>query len=423
MSDRLAVELFGHAIGEVAIAGSLRSPEDWSFAYDPKHLVSNHPFALSVALPLRDAPYRGAIVRNWFCNLLPEGTVRDAIATRLRLTTRDDFALLAAIGGECAGAVSLRPVDQEPTAPPDDDETDLETLLHRYGSDVGEGMFALLGTPLRLSLAGAQDKIAVVADANGRLRLPVRGEASSHILKPDSRRFRGLCELEALGLALARAVGLRTASANPVEIAGHRALLVERYDRIATTDAGTRRLHQEDFCQALGYPPELKYESQGGPGLAQCSALIRDLRLGPVAVQGLLDWVVFNALIGNADAHGKNLALLCDRDGRRSLAPFYDLVPTLTLPERLVERTPAMRIGAAERIDAVGDDDWRDFARQTGYAPRFVLDRVAAMAARLVDGIDTTCDTLVEQGADEARLRRAAQLIEDNARRLSDARR
>ncbi len=420
MSDHLTVELFGRVIGELTIAGDLRSPEDWQFRYDTDHLATGKPLALSVSMPPRQDAYAGALVRNWFCNLLPEGSVRDAIATRLRLPARDDFALLAAIGGECAGAVSLREPGRAPTSFPDD-ETDLEALLRQQGDDAGEGAFALLGTPVRLSLAGAQDKIAVIADADGRLRLPDHDELSSHILKPDSRRFRGLCELEALGLGLARAIGLDTTPATLVDVAGHRALLIERYDRVADADAVRRRLHQEDFCQALGHPPELKYESQGGPSLAGCSALIRQLRLGPAAVQGLLDWVIFNALIGNADAHGKNLALLCAADGRRSLAPFYDLVPTLALPERLVERSPALRIGAATRIDAITHDDWRDFARQAGYAPRFVLGRIAELARALCGQIDNTCTALVAQGADEARLQRASQLINENARRTVDA--
>src|SRR3546814_4678811 len=109
----------------------------------------------------------------------------------------DDFALLAAIGGECAGAVSLRVPGVAPDTA-DDGETDLETLLALQGDDGGEGSWALAGTPMRLSLAGAQDKLAVVLEADGRLRLPHRGEPSTHILKPDSRRFRGLRDAEAL---------------------------------------------------------------------------------------------------------------------------------------------------------------------------------------------------------------------------------
>lgn len=414
----LAVALFGQRIGDVAVPGPLPRPEDWTFTYAAGYLGGPAPVALSVSLPPRADPYAGAAVRNWFCNLLPEGAVRESVAERLRIPPRDDFALLAAIGGECAGAVSVGPSEPSIAMPQD---ADLEPLVERLGEDAGEGTWALLGTPLRLSLAGAQDKIAVVVEPDGRLRLPAIAEPSTHILKPDSRRFRGLRDFEALGLALAQAVGLDVPAATPVEVAGHAALLVERYDRRKDVDGIAQRLHQEDFCQALGYPAELKYEGQGGPGLAACSTLLRRLGIGPAAVQGLLDWVAFNVLIGNVDAHAKNLALLCGRDGRRRLAPFYDLVPTLVLPETLVDRAPALRIGNAARVDAVAADDWRTFAREAGYAPRFVLQRVAGLADRLLDRLHETCGGLVERGVDERRLERAAAILEAHIRCTRDA--
>ena len=413
----LAVTLFGQRIGEVRVAGALPAPEDWTFTYDREYLGQQTPVALSVSLPLRAEAHAGARVRNWFCNLLPEGVVHESIAARLRIPPRDDFALLAAIGGECAGAVSMGASD----AVPAQQDMDLETLIDQQGEDVGEGAWALLGAPLRLSLAGAQDKIAVVAETDGRLRLPAIAEPSTHILKPDSRRFRGLRDFEALGLALARAVDLDVPAATLIEVAGRKALLIERYDRRKDADSATQRLHQEDFCQALGYPAELKYESQDGPGLGACSTLIRQLAIGPGAVQGLLDWVAFNVLIGNVDAHAKNLALLCGRDGRRRLAPFYDLVPTLVLSETLVDRAPALRIGNASRINAVDADDWRAFAREAGYAPRFVLQRVAELADRLLDRLHDTCGELVKRGAEERRLERAAAILDAHVRGARDA--
>ncbi|TMN24162.1 type II toxin-antitoxin system HipA family toxin [Pseudoxanthomonas sp. X-1] len=419
MSNRLEVELFGRPAGTIAISGPLRSPEDWTFAYREDYLASANPVALSVSLPLRREPHAGAAVRNWFCNLLPEGAVREAVVARLRIPDRDDFALLAAIGGECAGAVSIRTPDAAPVRL-QDEETDLETLLYLQGEDAGEGSWALVGTPLRLSLAGAQDKIAVIVEPDGRLRLPRLGESSTHILKPDSRRFRGLRDLEALGLTLARAIGLDAAYVVPIEVANRPALLIERYDRKTDPEGDTQRLHQEDFCQALGYPSELKYEVQGGPGLLACSRLVRQLGLGPIAVQGLLDWVAFNALIGNADAHAKNLALLCDNNGRRQLAPFYDLVPTLALPESLIDRTPALRIGEARRIDDISADDWRAFASQAGYGSRFVLRRVVELADATLNHLSTSAASIVQHGGGEARVKRAAHTIAENARRTRD---
>ncbi|MEJ5207458.1 type II toxin-antitoxin system HipA family toxin [Denitratimonas sp. CY0512] len=417
MIERLEVELFGQPAGTLEISGPLRSPEDWAFTYHEAYVGSGAP-ALSVTMLVREAPWVGAVARNWFCNLLPEGAVRQAIVQRLRIP-HDDFSLLAAIGGECAGAVSLR-VPGAPAEAADADETDLEAVLFLQGDEGGEGSWALAGTPMRLSLAGAQDKLAVVAEDDGRLRLPHRGEPSTHILKPDSRRFRGLRDAEALGLALARDLGLDAASSRLVEVLDRPALLIERYDRVRVSDGTLQRLHQEDFCQALGYPDGLKYEAGGGPGLAACSALVRRLALGPAAVQGLLDWVVFNALIGNADAHAKNLSLLCDRDGQRRLAPLYDLVPTIYLPESLVDRTPAMRIGDAAGIDQVSADDWTAFATAAGYRKPYVLGRVRSLAAMILERLADVGAGVVEQGGDPERMERVMVAVAGNVRRHID---
>ena len=419
MIERLEVELFGQPAGRLEISGPLRSPDDWVFTYLRDHVRAGAP-ALSVTMPLCEEPWTGAVARNWFCNLLPEGAVRHAIVQRMRIPHDDDFALLAAIGGECAGAVSLRVPDAE-QATADDGDTDLEAVLFLQGDVGGEGSWALAGTPMRLSLAGAQDKLAVVAEADGRLRLPHRGEPSTHVLKPDSRRFRGLRDAEALGLALARAVGLDAAAGRLVDVLDRPALLIERYDRFRTPDGTLHRLHQEDFCQALGYPDGLKYEAGGGPGVAACSALVRRLALGPAAVQGLLDWVVFNVLIGNADAHAKNLSLLCDREGRRWLAPLYDLVPTVYLPESLVDRTPAMRIGAAARIDQVGAADWAAFAGAAGYRKPYVLQRVRSLAAAVLGCLAEVGHGIVQQGGDPGRVERVMAAIEGNTMKTGTA--
>lgn len=414
MTDSLHVSLFDHPVGELHIQGSARAPEDWRFAYAPKYVHRPRAVALSVSLPVRDAPFEGAVARNWFCNLLPEGAVREAITSRLRIPPRDDFALLTGIGGECAGAVSITSPDARP-ATAIDGEGKLADLLPAPDEAMGEGEWALLGTPRRLSLAGAQDKIAVIRADDGVIRLPAVGEITTHIYKPESARLRGLRDLEALGLALARSIGLNAVEASIVEVSGHKGLLIERYDRVVR-DGRFVRLHQEDFCQALGYPGELKYEAAGGPSLAQCANLVRQrLRLGPVAVQGLLDWVIYNAVIGNADAHAKNLALLCDQDGHRSLAPFYDLVPTIVFSRRLVDRTPALRIGDCEHMDRITSAHWRAFATATGYAPGFVLRRLAAIAEAVADKLDEVASALIGQGANETHVGKVLPLLRARA--------
>ncbi|MEZ5443210.1 MAG: type II toxin-antitoxin system HipA family toxin [Lysobacterales bacterium] len=418
----LKVSLFDRPAGTLWREDGLDAPEDWRFRYDAAYVDAPSAVPLSCSLPLRSDRFEGAVVRNWFCNLLPEGLVRDAIVQRLRLPQRDDLALLAAIGGECAGAVAVLPDGAAP-APAQADPIELEALIGAADGALGEGDWGALGGPHRLSLAGAQDKLAVVRMADGRLRLPARGEPTTHLIKPDSQRFPGLRDLEALGLSLARHVGLPVPDFALIEVMNRRALLLTRYDRVPSANDGQpQRLHQEDFCQALGYPGELKYQSQGGPSLAQCAQLIRTgRRLGPQAVSAFLDWVIVTVLIGNADAHAKNLALLCDASGRWSLAPFYDLVPTLVLPESLVERTPALRIGQATRIDSVSAEDWTLFARETGYGPVYVRRRVAQLAERMAQAMQAACTALVDQGGDRQRLERACAIIAAQIGRVSAA--
>jgi len=370
MSDTLTVRLFGNEVGELSIGGE-RTPEDWRFSYS-----ANAAAALSISMPRQEQAYQGAIVRNWFCNLLPEGSVRDAICDRLRIPRRDDFGLLEAIGGECAGAVS---VGQQPDAG-QQVEQDLENLLIQFASE--DESWALAGTPRRLSLAGAQDKLAVVRKPDGRLVLPAADAISTHILKPDSERLKGLTELEAFGLRLASLLDLDVTSCEILEVAGRKALLVERYDRRRNANGEVERLHQEDSCQAMGLPGEFKYqELRQVPSLAAISDLIRtQARMGPRALSAFVDWMLFNALIGNADAHAKNLSILTSGDGTRQLAPIYDPVPTIVLPETLISREPAMHLGGAKKVDEVSHDDWRIVAEQTGFGPSYLLSRVRSMA-------------------------------------------
>lgn len=417
----LVVYLYERRAGLLWREGELDAPESWRFRYEAAYLDAPSAVPLSWSLPLQLATFEGAAARNWFCNLLPEGAVRESIVQRLRLSSRDDLALLAAIGGECAGAVSLVSEMASPSPSPVAAE-DLEALIYTSDDALGEGGWGALGGPYRLSLAGAQDKLAVVQEPDGRLRLPAMGEPSTHLIKPDSSRFPGLRDLEALGLSLARQAGLSVPDFALVEVMQRPALLVARYDRVATSNGGLLRLHQEDFCQALGYPGELKYQTQGGPSLAQCAQLIRTgRRLGPQAVAAFLDWVIVTVLLGNADAHAKNLALLCDPAGRWRLAPFYDLVPTLALPEAQVDRAPAMRVGRAARIDAVNGEDWTLFASDTGYAPAYVRRRIGLLADKMAASLDAVGADLVAQGGDRRRLERTSGTIAAQIERIRAA--
>jgi len=300
------------------------------FAYLPGWVAEGEP--LSLCLPLREEPFSDRECRPFFAGLIPEGQFLKAVARALGVSAGNPFSVLEEIGGECAGAVSLVPQETEPPfdrSPPPRrlDETELSQLLKDLpmrpllvGADGEEEV-------LRLSLAGAQNKLPVLVD---RTRLAItRGKPpSSHIIKKPDLGLPELVVNEAYCLALAREAGLEAAEAKPIEADGQEGLLVERYDR-ERRDDGTdiRRIHQEDFCQALGFLPEQKYEGESGPGVGECAALLRAHASVPGRdLLSFLDALLFNLLIRNSDAHSKNYSLLLDGDGAPRLAPLYDLL-------------------------------------------------------------------------------------------------
>ena len=243
----------------------------------------------------------------------------------------------------------------------------------------------------------------VVATADGRIGLPLNGAPSSHILKSTITGVEGSVFNEAFCMQLAAALKLSVAPVRIQRVAGRQFLLVQRYDRLpfaetravaaATPPDGApvdvlqprppTRLHQEDFCQALGVPPEHKYQHEGGPDLAQCFALLRQAtRPSAPHILRLLDAVVFNALIGNHDAHGKNFSILYGHTGA-GLAPLYDALSTAVYPH-LTDKM-AMKIGGKYRFTEVMARHWANFARDAGLSPAQVKRRILEIARRLPD--------------------------------------
>jgi serine/threonine-protein kinase HipA len=356
-----------------------------SFGYVESWLNNPKAIPLSHSLPLGKERFSRNECRGFFAGILPEQNQREIIAKNLGISARNDFAMLEQIGGECAGAVMFLPAG--------------EGLPERnYGyrqlsnEQLAETLRQLPRRPLmagedgiRLSLAGAQDKIAVHLLKN-QISLPLGGAPSTHILKPAIERFEGIVFNEAFCMKLARAIGLHAAKAEIGKVENIDYLLVERYDRILLKDSrdGSEHLereHQEDFCQALGIVPDNKYQNEGGPSLKQCFALLRELSSTPVIdLQRLLDAVIFNVLIGNHDAHGKNFSLLYGRETR--LAPLYDLLSTAYYPE--LSKKMAMKIGGEYVSDKVLPKDFEQLAAEAGLAKPMVKRRVRELAEMVV---------------------------------------
>jgi serine/threonine-protein kinase HipA len=326
-----------------------------TFAYDPSWLDANRP-PLSQSLPLT-GDFGTVDVIAFFGGLLPEGTPRQILSRQLGVSTANDFGLLEALAGDTAGAVSLfSPGSEIPSTTGDDvqwlDESQLSELIAEIPS---RPMHADSDGEWRLSLAGAQDKLPVIVGEDGRVGLTRGRTPSTHILKTPIAGLHDTVANEAYCLELGRRLGIDTVAAVPRRAGDRECLLVARYDRRATL-AGIERLHQEDFCQALGIPSGRKYQAEGGPGLADCFGLIRTSVSVPARESPqLLDYVGLSFLVGNHDAHGKNFSLLYDPDSHlAALAPAYDMLCTVAYRDvKPMSRKMAMHIGGEYRPDWV----------------------------------------------------------------------
>jgi serine/threonine-protein kinase HipA len=277
------------------------------------------------------------------------------VARNLGISANNDVKMLEKIGGECAGAVTFLQPGQ---APP--------TLSGEYatldGGELADKLRQLRRQPLlagemhiRLSLAGAQDKIAVRM-TDGQLKIPLESAPSTHILKPAISDFDAITINEFICMRLAQAVGLPAATVELGRVEDIEYLLIERYDRTTDPLDGLRRLHQEDFCQALGLVSANKYEDEDGPTIADSVELLRNACTTPALdIIRFVDAIIFNYLIGNNDAHGKNFSLLyLDFPSQRcitKMAPLYDLVSTAYYPE--LSTMMAMRIGGEANSELI----------------------------------------------------------------------
>ena len=381
------------------LAGRLTQDEHGltTFGYDAEWLATSDAVPLSHSMPLRSGVFGRNECRAFFAGVLPESGKRSLVARNLGVSANNDYALLERIGGDCAGAVTF--IESGRSLPPEKgdyrlvDEGELEQLL-----------FGLPGRPLmageagvRLSLAGVQDKLAVRI-MDGKVYLPLDGSPSSHILKPAIKEYPDVVQNEAFCMRLARAVGLNVAHVAVGRAGAVDYLCVERYDR-SVGPAGLLRDHQEDFCQALNVSPDNKYQAEGGPSLKDCFNLLRSASSSPVRdLQAMLDAVVFNCLIGNDDAHGKNFSLLYGRDvtGRRTvgLAPLYDLISTARYEN--LSKAMAMKLGGESDSQKLSQVHFAKFAKDVGLTKPIVRTRVAELASATAKAIDGVSKELPE---------------------------
>lgn len=393
------------------------------FAYEPAWVATDGA-ALSLGLPVRAEAYDDAECRPFFSGLLPEGGFLRAIARAFHVSAENPFSVLAEIGGECAGAVSLAAPGTEPpfaSAPPPTwpDEDELAALLAELPGRPLLFGFDAEDESLRLSLAGAQDKLPVLV-AEGGIGITRGDPPSTHIVKTSAPDVDGMVANEAFCMALAREMGLGVAATKPVRVGDQEGLLVTRYDRVAEGEA-VRRVHQEDLCQALVRLPEQKYEADGGPGVGACADLLRRHSAAPaVDLLALLDALAFNFAVGNGDAHAKNYSLLLEGENAPRLAPLYDLLSTRAYGRRF-GRKMAMKYGGEYRFDRIRGRHIERLARSLGISDSMARTRIENLCERAVEAMPAARLSLPAAWQGETVLDAIEGVVRDSAERLRRA--
>lgn len=373
---------------------SINAKRSFLFLYSKKWITSSDAFQISISLPLQEDLFSNDKVKSFFSNLLPESAVRQLIAKQLGISDKNDFMLLKLIGGECAGAITILPESGIPESP---DQYRYDSLsdqqLAELIKDIPRRPLLAGQEGVRMSLAGAQEKLALFYK-DPEFYIPKNGAPSNYILKSAMAHFQSSIANECFCMMLAESIDLNVPPVMIVQKETQTILLIKRYDRILDNDV-VSRLHQEDFCQAMGLSHELKYQTDGGPGLKACFDLIRDYSANPVKdFQQLMQWVFFNYLIGNMDAHAKNLSFIYQ--GRQiRLAPFYDMMCT-NIYENLSQKL-AMKIGGENRPEWIMERHWKKFAEEININPEIIRKRLSDLSLRLVKKIDVTYANFIDK--------------------------
>ena len=366
------------------------------FTYESSWIALRGAFPVSTRMPLTHDRIGADIFLPWAANLLPENEQLRTLGQLLGMARSDVIGLLSAIGGDTAGALSIGQPGRTSSVQwrPIETPGELEGIL----DDLPNKPFLVGEEGVSMSLAGAQSKLAVAVDEGGRICIPMNGSPSTHILKPDSPRLPGGVQNEAFCLTLARRMKISTSGITTGKAGKRTFLLVKRYDR---TDVGGRwrRLHQEDYCQALGTLPSAKYESNGtgfrGPTMKDMFEVTRR-HLPASDIVRLLDVVVVNVLCCNTDAHAKNYSIMIRGNGA-SLAPIYDIMCGEVWGN--VTKNLAQKIAGKRRGDDLKGRDWQRLAHECGLNPRQVVDRVGALAKSAIAEAEAAASEVAEMPA------------------------
>lgn len=309
------------------------------FCYDEKWLAQSDAYPISISLPLQIQPHKGDPVANYFENLLPDLTsVRRNLQNRYQTTSTHMFDLLHAIGRDCVGSLSLVPETEikdsvAPTKLEPLSVDDLRSIITAHKQQNPLGM--INKHDFRITISGAQEKTALLKIKNDWF-LPNLDYPSTHILKFPigviQQPFATLdmtesVENEYLCIKLAEAMGFKVPSVEILDFDNVKSLVVERFDRAWSRSTGSLiRLTQEDMCQSLSLPTSMKYQADGGIGIAEIMELLNGSTNAEKDRDDFMRFQVFQWLIGATDGHSKNFSIFIETNGVYKLTPFYDIM-------------------------------------------------------------------------------------------------
>lgn len=343
--------------------------------------------AVSVRMPMRRKPWEDIDAMPCFENLLPEGDIRSRIAQAIHMASKDVSGLLGVIGGECAGALTLWPEGMEPPEPPRYAPCSTESLGQLFTA--ANTPYALLQKRTRQAMSGAQDKVVLLRRSSKKATddylLPLDGAPGTVLCKRDRGSYPGLVHNELAGMSLMECAGVRTA-AHTVNQLDASIYETTRFDRVTGSDGRVRRLHAEDGCQITGHTSLAKYADPRGPSYRSIMAALRRHSADAITDgERLLRWAIANIVIGNRDAHAKNISILHDADDTTRLAPVYDVICTLVYD---IEDKLPLPFGGHRHTTAFTSTMWRTVAREFSVTE--------ARAREIADDVITKVDGQVD---------------------------
>ncbi len=397
-----------------------------SFSYNRDWQVNPNAFPLSLSMPLVALEHGDSVVRSFISGLLPDDPeVLKRWGKKFQVSPQNPFRMLANVGEECAGAVQFVLPESlsdwlSQASPQGVDWLSADELAERIEDLIADRSVARRhGDDGHFSLPGAQAKTGLYFDRDEkRWGIPKGMTPTTHILKPNSGEFEDFEINEHFCLRLAARLGLTTAKSWTETIGKYRMLVVERYDR-ALIGGRLIRVHQEDFCQALGVKPEDKYQNDGGPSGAQIFDSIREYSSASQDdVLTFLKALIYNFLIAGTDGHAKNYGMLIAGQGQFRLTPLYDIISILPYKHHPKKLKLAMKVGDEYLLWKISGHQWKKAAKEWGIEEDFVIQQVLTMAAAIADDAQVVCREVADVlRADSVVLDRLVDGITDRAER------